>query len=256
MGSFFVVFLKVLYLRSCRDCHHGHCKLLELELQRSKHVNEWDDDQKDRELEMKNDAQTLKVVKDVSDSEDSSDDEKLEMMNNMGFQGNALQIDTFSIIFEEWAKYMLRLDDHRALKDFLNIISGFDLVSSKSEYFVENDNAFTKLMGMMGEFENDGGGGLEDDFMNMNGALAAEQDDNSFMNAWEKVNNFDFQKAATEKWTKLTSFVMGDGEDDDSLDRQNSEQRDKRQQSMSSKIKNSLKGNVSSLTSWWSSSKK
>merc|ERR1712083_579143 len=129
--------------------------------------------------------------------------------------------------------------------------------SSKSDYFVENDNAFSKLMGMMGDFENDDVG---DGFMNMNGPLMEQQDDNSLMKTWEDINNFDFKKTATEKWSKMTSFVMGhhDEEDDGdySFDQDSSEQNGKHRPSLSTKLKRSWKGSVSSLSSWWSSPKK
>merc|ERR1711920_301110 len=81
-----------------------------------------------------------------SDEEDVEEEERDKLRES----------DKFALIFEKWAKYMLRLDDYRPLKDFLNVISGFDLVSAKSEYFVDGNNAMdmlTDVMGLMGEFD-------------------------------------------------------------------------------------------------------
>ena len=173
--------------------------------------------------------------KDMSLSE--SDDEE-EIKDNHFLDHQLRETDKFALIFEEWAKYMLRLDEYRSLKDFLNVISGFDLVSSKSEYFVDGNNAMDMLsdvMGLMGEFDDE----QKDENDNT---------DNPLVKAWDNLSNFDLQKQVNSGWNAMTSYFDDDGDNDDRVREEND-----KNVNFANKIKHKIKGNVSSFTSWWNS---
>ena len=212
------------------------------------------DEQKDHKSESEGD----------DDDEDKNNgfDDDMMAFNNHQFS----EYDKFEILFEEWAKYMLRLDEYKSLKDFLNVVSGFDMVSSKSDYFVDNNNAFSMfsdVMDMMGEFDDE-----KDPMMaamgmdyNNNNQMMQENAENPLMKTWETVNNFDIKKAAENKWNALRSYFDRDEYDDDeemvfaedNVNNMNENQDDNNDnKTFTDRMKNGVKSGVSNLTSWWS----
>ena len=136
--------------------------------------------------------QALKVQdndeKEVSDTDDNDDD--IENIMNPFANPQLTEQDKYDLLMPEWAKYMLRLDEHQSLKDFLNVVSGFDIVSSKADYFVDDNNAFsmlTDVMDMMGDFDDD----QKDPMMMMMGdqsqqnQLLMQQSNNGSMGIYE-----------------------------------------------------------------------
>lgn len=206
-----------------------------------------------------------KETKEVSDTEDNEDD--TDAMNPFA-NTQLTEQDKYDLLMPEWAKYMLRLDEHQSLKDFLNVVSGFDAVSSKSDYFVDDNNAFSMLgdvMDMMGDFDDD-----QKDPMRMmgdapQGQIPMQQDStNPIMDAWESMNKFDISKAAQNKWNSVRSYFNKDEEEDDyrndyaendsnngDIINGNNNVNDNNK-TFTDRMKNGLKSSGNYLTSWWS----
>ena len=197
---------------------------------------------------------------DEKDTSDTSDNEDDDVMMNPFINPQLTEQDKFDLLMPEWAKYMLRLDEHQSLKDFLNVVSGFDIVSSKSDYFVDDNNAFsmlTDVMDMVGDFDE------QKDPMNMMiiGDQQQQETSNPLMDAWDSMNSFDITEVAKNKWNSVTAYFQRDDDDDDddeydeySYNNDNliNDNDTINKHALSERIKNNDKSSGNFLTSWWS----